>query len=136
MHLLRPGSGLVIRTQTRQIGIAAMKTQTSGGKIAVFLRPVQIFPIQAFLFVTQVNRIALDEKLLHLSRSFEGSPSVTIKSAHLPPLFSIKIDLADLSDDANQRSGKSWRIRRLWTRGTRPQATPTRFDRIARWPDR
>jgi len=70
VHLLRPGSGLVIRTQTRQIGLAAMKTQTRGGKIAVFLRPVQIILMEALLFTIQVNRIALDERLLHLSRSF------------------------------------------------------------------
>ena len=56
---MRPGSGLVIRTQTRQIGIAAMKTQTSGGKIAVFLLPVQIFLIQAFLFIVQSTELLL-----------------------------------------------------------------------------
>ena len=58
MHLLRPGSGLVIRTHKRQIGIAVMKKQIRG-KIAVFLLPVQIFLIQAFLFIVQSTELLL-----------------------------------------------------------------------------
>lgn len=71
MHLLLPGSGLVIRTQTGQLGIAAMKTQISGQNTCFPTAGSDISHTGVFVYYP-VNRIALDEKLLHLSRCLKG----------------------------------------------------------------